>query len=59
MSVHRTIGPLVMKLGKEHYMLNLYRVCINDDPGLTLTYFTPMSNLAKLIFVLIVGTDIK
>ena len=26
-------------------MTNIY---INDDPGLTLTYFTTMSNLAKL-----------
>ena len=37
-----------MKLGIEYYELKLYPVHINDDPGLTLTYFTPMSNLAKL-----------
>ena len=34
------------------------KVYINDDPELTLTYFTTMSNLAKLVFVLIVGPDI-
>ena len=34
----------------EHYELKLYTVYINDDPELTLTYFTTMSNLAKLVF---------
>ena len=42
---------MIMKLGMEYYELKLYTVHINDDPGLTLTYFTPMSNLAKLVFV--------
>ena len=42
---------MIMKLGKEYYELKLYTVHINDDPGLTLTYFTPMLNLAKLVFV--------
>ena len=35
---------------------------INDDPELTLAYFTTMSNLAKLVFVLIIsclGPDIR
>ena len=40
-----------MKLGMEYDELKLYTVHINDDPGLTLTSFTPMSNLAKLDFV--------
>ena len=48
-----------MKLGIEHYVLKLYKVYINDDPELTLTYFTTMFNLAKLVFVLIVGPDIR
>ena len=34
----------------EHYVLKLYKVYINDDPELTLTYFTTMSNLAKIVF---------
>ena len=38
-----------MKLGIDE--LKLYTVHINDDHGLTLTYFTPMSNLGKLVFV--------
>ena len=27
---------MIMKLGMEHYVLKLFKVCINDDPGLTL-----------------------
>ena len=50
---------LIMKLGMEHYILKLYRVNINDDPGLTLTYFATMSNLVKLASVLKVGTNIR
>ena len=47
---------MIMKPGTEHYELNLYTVY---DPELTLTYFTTMSNLSKLVFVLIVGPDIR
>ena len=50
---------LVMKLGMEHYVLKLYKVYINDDPELTLTHFKTISNFAKLVFVLIVGPDIR
>ena len=56
---YKTYSPMIMKLGKEHYELKLYKVYINDDPELTLTYFTTMSNLAKLVFVLIVGPDTR
>ena len=42
---------MILKLGMGYYELKLYTVHINDDPGLTLTYLTPMSNLAKLVFV--------
>ena len=28
-----------------------YQICSNDDPGLTLTYFTAMSNLVPYAFV--------
>ena len=31
----------------EHYVLKLYKVYINDNPELTMTYFKTMSNLAK------------
>ena len=44
--------PMIMKLGM------LYKVYINDDPELTLTYLTTMSISAKL-FVPKVGPDIR
>ena len=50
---------MIMKLCMEQYVLKLYKVNINDDPELTLTHFKTMSNLAKLVFVLTVGPDIK
>ena len=32
-------------------MLKYYQVCSNDDPGLTLTYFTARTNLVPYAFV--------
>ena len=58
-NLHGTYSPMILKLGMEHYVLKLNKVYINDDPELTLTYFTTTSNLAKLCFVLIVGPDIR
>ena len=37
--------PMILKLGILHWRLKLYKSNINDDPGLTLTYFTARSNL--------------
>ena len=37
--------PISMKLGIEHWRLQPIIVCSNDDPGVTLTYFTARSNL--------------
>ena len=31
---------MILKLGMYHWGLKLYKVYINDDHGLTLTYFT-------------------
>ena len=50
---------MIMKLGMQHYALKFYKVYINEDPALTLTYFTTMPNLAKHAFVLKVGADIR
>ena len=36
---------MILKLDILHWELKLYSVNINDDPGLTLTYFTARSNL--------------
>ena len=56
---YRTNSPMIMELGMDQCVLKLYKVYINDDPELTLTYFKTMSNLAKLVIVLIVGPDIR
>ena len=31
---------MTLKLGMQHRVLRYYQVCSNDDPWLTLTYFT-------------------
>ena len=41
---------MILKLGLQHQGLKLYKVYINDDPGLTLTYFTARSNLVAHTF---------
>ena len=41
----RTRRPIFMKLGIKHRGLQPIIVCSNDDPGVTLTYFTARSNL--------------
>ena len=41
----RTGGPIFTKLGMSHRGLLPIIVYINDDPGVTLTYFTARSNL--------------
>ena len=41
---------MTLKVGM-HQVLKYYQVCSNDDPGLTLTYFTAMSNLVHYAFV--------
>ena len=41
---------MTLKLGMQHQVLEYYQVS-NDDPGLTLTYFTARSNLVPYAFV--------
>ena len=42
---------MTLKLGMQHRVLEYYRGCSNDDPGLTLSYFTARSNLVPYAFV--------
>ena len=42
---------MTLKLGMQHWVLEYYQICLNDDPGLTLTYFTARSNLVPYAFV--------
>ena len=39
----RTESPMIFKFGMQHGGLGLYKICINGDFGLTLTYFTARS----------------
>ena len=41
---------MFLKLGMYHMGLKLYKSFINDDPGLTLTYFTARSNWVTCMF---------
>ena len=43
--------PMTLKFSMHHQVLEYYQVCSNDDPGLTLTYFTARSNLFPYAFV--------
>ena len=40
----RTSGPISTKPGMKHLGLRPIIICSNDDPGLTLTYFTARLN---------------
>ena len=42
---------MTLKLGMQHRVLEYYKVCSNDGPWLTLTYFTIRSNLVPYAFV--------
>ena len=43
-------SPMILKRGMSHWGLKLYTVYINDDPGLTLTYFIARSNWVPCTF---------
>ena len=47
----RTNGPMTLWLGMKHWGLGPIVVCSNDDPRLTLTYFTARSNLVPYAFI--------
>ena len=38
---------MILKLAMDHQGLKVYKVSINDDPVLTLTYFMARSDLVK------------
>ena len=46
-----TKRPMTLNLGMHHWVLEYYQVCSNDDPGLTLTYFTARSDLVPYAIV--------
>ena len=42
---------MTLKVGIQYRVLEYYQVYSNDDAGLTLTYFTALSNLIHYAFV--------
>ena len=42
---------MTFKLSMKHCLCKYYQDCSNYDPGLTLTHFTPRSNLVTQAFV--------
>ena len=42
---------MTLKVSMQHRVLKYYHVCLNDDPGLTLSYFTAMSNVVHYPFL--------
>ena len=47
----RTKRPMTLKVGMQHRVLEYSQVCSNDDPEMTLSYFTARSNLVHYAFV--------
>ena len=41
---------MTLKVGMHHWVLDYYQAWSNDDPELTLTYFTARSNLVPYAF---------
>ena len=41
---------MILKLGMQHRGLEVYKINMNDDPGLTLTNFTARSNWVAYTF---------
>ena len=42
---------MTLKVGMQHWVLEYYQVCSNDDPWMTLTYFTARSKFVPYAFV--------
>ena len=41
--------PMTLKVGMHHRVHKYYQICSNDDPGMTLTYFTARSILVLML----------
>ena len=48
---------MMLKLGMDHQGLKINKVYINDEPGLTLTFFTAF--LSKLLIVLQTNSNVS
>ena len=50
-TLKRTKRPMTSKFCMQHWVLEYYQVCSNDDPGMTLTYFTSRPTFVPYAFV--------
>ena len=41
---------MILKLGMKHLGIDLYKICINHDPLVTLTFFTTRSTEVAHVF---------
>ena len=41
---------MILKLGMDHWVHKVYKVYINDNPGLTMMFFKAKSNLVKIVY---------
>ena len=42
---------MTLEVCMQHRVFKYFQICLNDDPELTLTYFTARSNLIPYAFV--------
>ena len=54
-----TKRPMTLKVGMQHRVLEYYQVCSNDDPELSLTYFTTRSDLVPYAFLGLSAPDLR
>ena len=50
---------MTLKLGMQRRLLKYIQICSTDDPVLTMTYFTAMSNLVPSAFVWVEGKTME
>ena len=53
--VSGTKRPMTLNIGMQHRVLKYCQIYSNDDPGLTLTYFTARSYVVPCAFVWEIG----
>ena len=58
----RTRRPMILKLGMKHQAMKLYKVYINHDPGMILTFFTARSThiwMGKIVTISFEGQNLQ
>ena len=50
---------MILKLGMKHQGMEVYKICLNDNPGMTLTYFTASLTLVAHAWVKLLKCHLK